>query len=717
MKQVFVKSGKAVVEEVPVPLPAPGMALVRVVASLISSGTESGFFSEGGALGYLLKKASDPRNVEKVKRKLATVGFKGTLDIVRNKVLEPQAPGYSSAGVIIELGPDTPFFHVGDRVACSGVGYACHAEYNAVPHPLLTPIPDPLSFEEAAFVSLGAIALQGVRRAQPTLGETFVVIGLGLIGQLVVQILRAGGCHVIGCDVVPSRRELAKELGADVVGMPDQLEGIVQEETAGYGADGVLICAASKESGITNHALRLCRSRGRVVIIGAVGMHLERESMYANELDFLMSCSYGPGRYNPLYEERGLDYPIGYVRWTQGRNMSEFLRMASEKKVCLTPLITVREPVERAESAYDMVLRGGQTIAAILQYGAATQSLEQQRMVRRLNLSDMPKTKADISIAIIGAGAIATGHHLPNLKRIPGCSVRAIATRSGIKAKQLAKQHGTAYCTTDYREVLADDGVDAVVIATRHHIHKEIALAAIEAGKHVFVEKPLALTADECEEICTAAMQRGVLLTVGFNRRFAPLAIEAKQLLKQAAGSVTLLYRCNAGTLPANHWVFDPIEGGGRIRGEAVHFFDFARWLLEDDPVDIQAVTLRSEIQAYENDSVSVLLRFRNGSQATIVYCGMGSSAMPKERIEIFRGGISLLIDDFKTLSIYDRKCKTVSHRYVNKGLYELMAHFVAALQGKEVLSVTGEDGRWATFIAEEALRKAEGAAKPLVER
>lgn len=706
MKQVLVKGGSVTVEEVPAPVAEPGAALVRVAASLISSGTESGLLSEGGTAGYVLKKARDPLNIEKVKRKLATVGFKGTLDLVRNKLLEFQVPGYSSAGVIVEVGPGVPFFRIGDRVACSGVGHACHAEYNVVPHQLLTPIPGEVGFDEAAFVSLGAIAVQGVRRAQPAFGETFIVSGLGLVGQLAAQVLRAAGCHVIGCDPVASKRDVAVTLGAEVVCDPDTLELTVRDHTAGYGADGVIICAASRGSAVTNQALDLCRQKGRVVVVGAVGMHLERDALYANELDFMLSCSYGPGRYNHLYEERGLDYPIGYVRWTQGRNMAEFLRMVDSGRVRVKPLISVAEPVERAGDAYAAVTSGGETIAALLRYGDETAAPVSAVPQRVFVLRGKPKSAGETGVAVIGAGAIATAHHLPNLARIPGCRLVAVANRSGQKSRQWGTRFGAAYCTTDYRDLLNDDQIDAVIIATRHHLHKEMALAAIAAGKHVFVEKPLALTVADCDEICEAAARQGVLLTVGFNRRFAPLAVAMKAALGRASsGPATLLYRCNAGMLPKDHWALDPVQGGGRIRGEAVHFFDFARWMLDDDPVSIRAQRMDTDQPVLENDSMSVLLRFSRGSIATILYSGAGSSAMDKERIEIFSGGASLALDDFRSLACYGVPGGNQTTRHVNKGLGELLAHFIAAVKGREDLSVTGQDGRWATCIAEEAIK------------
>lgn len=685
------------------------MALVRVACSLISSGTESGFVSDGGTAGYVLKKVRDPLNIEKFKRKLATVGIKGTLDVVRNKLFEFQAPGYSSAGIIVELGPDVPHFRVGDRVACAGVGYACHAEYNAVPHQLLTPMPENIGYDEAAFVSLGAIAMQGVRRAMPTLGECFVVVGLGLVGQLTVQLLRAAGCHTIACDPVAAKRQLAESLGAEVSCAPDMLSRSVIEHTAGYGADGVIVCAASKDSAVTNQALELCRRKGRVVVVGAVGMRLEREAMYAGELDFMLSCSYGPGRYDRIYEERGYDYPIEYVRWTQGRNMAEFLRMAAAGHVRVAPLISIAEPVDRADAAYTAVLGGQEAIAALIRYGDPDSERDVTPPKRVFALRGAVKKETETGVAVIGAGGIATGFHLPNLGRIPGCRLVAVVDRGGQQAKHWGERFGAAYCATDYHEVLADAAVDAVIIATRHNLHKQMALDAVAAGKHVFVEKPLALATSDCDEICAAVEAAGVLLTVGFNRRFAPLGLRAKAAVSALEAPKAMLYRCNADMLPKDHWALDPVEGGGRILGEAVHFFDFARWFFDSDPVSIRAERMDVADAAFENDTLGVVMRFKDGSIATIFYTGAGSSAVGKERIEVFGGGGALVLDDFQSLTFHNLQGVDERSRRMDKGLYGLLAHFMCAVQGKESLRVTAWDGRWATYIAEEALRQSLG--------
>lgn len=715
MKQVLVKGGNVRIEEVPPPGVGPGMVLVRVGHSLISSGTESGFVSEGGTAGYLVKKARDPLNVEKVKRKLATVGIKGTIDVVRNKLFEFQAPGYSTAGVVAALGEGVPGLRVGDRVACAGAGYASHAEYNAVPHQLATPVPDGVPLREAAFVTLGAIAMQGVRRAAPTLGETVIVVGLGLLGQLAAQMLRAAGCHVIGCDPIASKRELAQELGADAVCAPGELAQTVAEWTAGYGADAVVICAASKGSDVTNQALDLCRQKGRVSVIGAVGMQLQRDPLYLKELDFLISCSYGPGRYQPGYEEKGLDYPIGYVRWTEGRNMAEFLRMLADGKVRVAPLITAEKPVGEAQAAYDAVLRESASIAALITYADVEQETpappENRLAVRARN------APADsIGVAVIGAGSFAKAFHLPNLGRIPGCHLEAVADRAGGVAKQAADKYGAHYCGTDYHAVLADDNVNAVIVATRHHLHREIAMAAAEAGKHVFVEKPLALTVEDCEAIREAAENAGVLLTVDFNRRFAPFSQAAKAALRGAPGPKMMLYRCNAGAIPRAHWAVDPVEGGGRVVGEAVHFYDLCCWLLDADPVAVMADRIDSADEGGETiaeDNLSTLLRFSDGSLATVVYSCLGHNPLPKERIEVFAGGGAVVIDDFTSVQFAGLPGQSVKKARQDKGQYGQLENFIQAIRGEAELSITAAHGVRATRIARQALASARGGETP----
>jgi len=714
VKQVLVRGGKVQVEEVPPPTVGPGQALVRVSHSLISSGTESGFVSERGTASFVLKKARNPLNVEKVKRKIASVGVRGTIDVVKSKLFEFQAPGYSTAGTVVECGPGLTGFRTGDRVACAGVGYASHAEYNVVPQQLLTPIPDGVSFAEAAYVALGAIAMQGVRQAQPTFGETFVVMGLGLVGQLAMQILRAAGCRAICSDPIAKKRNLAKKLGADEVCAPSRLGRMVHELTGGYGADGVIICAASKGSAVTQSALDLCRPKGRVIVVGAVGMQLVREPMYMKEIDFRLSCSYGPGRYNAGYEERGLDYPIGYVRWTEGRNMSEFLRMLAEDKVQVEPLMSVTKPIDNAGDAYSAILEKSSTaISALIDYGADAE--EPAKPAERALMLKAAEPKAGrVGVAVIGAGGFASAFHLPNLAKMPEAQLEAVVDVVGQKAKGAAEKHGARYCTTDYREVLEDDQVDAVVVATRHNLHPEIAIAAAKAGKHVFTEKPLAITVEACEQVLKAVEKAGVLLSVGFNRRFSIFSQKAKPLIDAWAGPKMVVYRCNAGSVPPDHWTIDPTIGGGRIVGEGVHFFDLCCWFVDQDPVDVRAdrMTLADE-EGIPSNNLSTILRFPDGSVATVIYCTLGHPAVQKEQIEIYGDGAVICIDNFCSIRFAGVGAKDQRQGSEHKGQYELLENWIKAIRGETELSVTVQHGLRATWIAQEALRRSGGLCEP----
>ena len=741
MKQVVIKAGKVSVDEVPVPTIEPGMVLVRVHRSAISSGTESAMVSGGGALSLAMKHLKNPLSVDKLKRKFATVGIKATADLVRAKLSDPGTPGYSSAGEVVEVGAAVPGFKVGDRVACAGVGYACHAEYNLVPHQLVTPIPDGLDYDNAAFVAIGAIAMQGVRRAEPMLGETVVVMGLGLVGQITAGLLHFNGCHVIGYDPVRGGRGPNHDMGF-FTDSTELLAAYTRESTEDYGADAVIICAGTPSSAVVNTAFDLCRQKGRVVVVGAVGMDLNREAMYRKELDLRISCSYGPGRYSGEYEEKGFDYPIGYVRWTEGRNMAEYLRLMNLRgddgprpflhPLRLTPTVF---PVDDAENAYNEIAEG-RTFAAVLRYGeegendsadasaALASELKRKSYLRSANRESVSQAKKEVVLALIGAGAFATGVQLPILARMPGVRIAAVATRNGVKAKAVADRCNAAACTTDYRQVLDDPSVDAVLISTRHNMHAQIALDAIAAGKHVLVEKPMALTVDDCQRICDAAKEAQVLVSVGFNRPLSPLGSKMIQGFSHPSNTPSqsnpsqysaipkiILYRCNAGPLSPDHWTLDPEVGGGRILGEAVHFFDFVRHLVvpagATDEVgferQVRLVSVYAESGSREEE-LTTLLRFSDGSVATILYTVAGSPNYGKERIEVFSGGGVAVLDDFVSLEIKDAPGAGFSKARQDKGHAALLENFIHAVQGKGMLSVTAQDGLEATRIAAAAL-------------
>jgi len=712
--------------------------------------------SGGGALSLAVKHLKNPLSVEKLKRKFATVGIKATADLVRAKLSDPGTPGYSSAGRIVEVGQGVPGFKVGDRVACAGMGYAVHAAYNLVPHQLVTPIPDGLDYENAAFVAIGAIAMQGVRRAEPMLGETIVVMGLGLVGQITAGLLRLNGCHVIGYDPLRGRLAPFRDMGY-FTDSGEQLVRLARVTTGGYGVDAVIICAGTPSSEVVNSAFELCRQKGRVVVVGAVGMDLNRDAMYKKELDLRISCSYGPGRYAGEYEEKGFDYPIGYVRWTEGRNMAEYLRLMNvlgdvEQSFFMHPLRMrpMVYPVEQAEIAYQD-LAAGRTVAAVLRHDQDSETESSDGMqaplaeVKELRYLRTAKSKSvaggarTVGVALIGAGNFATGIQLPILARMRGVRIAAIATRNGVKARSLADRYKAAACTTDYHQVLEDPAVDAVLVSTRHNLHAQIALDAIAAGKHVMVEKPMALTLEDCLRICDAARQAQVLVSVGFNRRLSPLGARLIQAFSKAVSPVgtfgasqrspipkTVLYRCNAGPLPPDHWTLDPEVGGGRILGEAVHFFDFVRHLVLSDRTDETAgdakggrlVSVSAE-SGGQPDELTSLLRFSDGSIATVLYTAAGSPHCGKERIEVFSGGSVAVLDDFLRLELKDAPGAGQWKDRQDKGhaallenfIQAVQGNFIQAVQGKGVLQVTAEDGLEATRIALAAMESARSGA------
>ncbi len=706
MKQVFFDGkGKLLIQEVPAPaVPAEGV-LVRVYASLISSGTETMQASGGGSL--IRKALENPELIARAVQLALREGIRFTAEAVQGISEQWFPAGYSAAGVVVGAGALAADLQPGDRVACSGAGFANHAEYDAVPGNLLARIPNGLTYQQAAFATLGAIALQGVRRAEPTLGETVVVVGLGLIGQLTAQILDAAGCQVIGSDPIAGRRELAARLAGAHTLDPTVGDAAAQVRalTGGHGADRVILCASTHSSSPTNEAFRMCRERGRVVMVGAMGMDLERTDFYNRELDFVMSRSAGPGRYDRRYEEQGVDYPLGYVRWTEQRNLGAFLRLIADGKIDVESLITAEYPVEQADRAYDAVRQGA--LAVLLTYG---QESDAPRLPRHFVLRGAVQKRGQIGVALVGAGSFARSVHLPNLKA--SSYFRTVAVVSGgASAVQAARKAGAPLAATDLTAALADPGVEAVLIATRHDLHAAQAIAAAQAGKHVFVEKPMALRVEDCETMIGAAAESGVLLTVGFNRRLAPTA----RALKLALGGVTtrkkvVIYRINAGAIPAEHWLNDPREGGGRLLGEGVHFIDFICGILDSDPVAVSAQGNP------DGQDFTINLRFPDGSLGMIVYTAQGSPDTGKERIEVFAGGGTAVLDDFRSLSLTGMAGESVRGRQ-DKGHRALLDQFGAAIRGEQELTVTGRDGLRATRLAlaaMESIRSGQGFWLPI---
>ena len=646
VKQILqnLKTGAVTVTDVPAPVVRPGFVMVRTAASLISAGTER-MTVETGQKSLMGRAFEQPALVKQVIQKARTEGVLNTIDAVRTKLESFIALGYSAAGTVLEVGAGVTEFRQGDRVACAGVGYASHAEVLAVPKNLCVRLPAPVSFDAAAFSTLGAIALQGVRLVEPTLGESVVVIGLGLIGQLAVQLLKANGCRVFGIDLDEKKIELARQFGADLGCVPDDdTKSRVMEWSRGRGADAVLITAASSSNQPVDLAGEISRPKGRVVVVGAVGLNIPRKSYYDRELTFRISMSYGPGRYDPEYEERGHDYPVGYVRWTEGRNIEAFLDLLADGRVNVEPLITHRFKLAESERAYDLITGDESYLGVVLQYDTE-RALEQRIPLHTKALAP----SAAVRVGLIGAGGYAKAMLLPNFKAA-GAEFQSIATASGVTARAVGEQNGFRFCASSAEEVIDDDQTNLIVIATRHNLHANLAQRALERGRHVFVEKPLALNDEELAGVITAAEQSQGHLMVGFNRRFSPLGLKARELFADRVTPLSINYRVNAGRVPRGHWAADPKEGGGRIIGEVCHFIDFIHFITGSLTTRVYAEAISSSNQDINNeDSVFITLRLADGSNGSIAYLAEGDRALPKERIEIFGGGKSFVIDDFRT--------------------------------------------------------------------
>ena len=664
------RSGAMRLVDVPVPQASRGRNLVATRVSLISAGTEKQIIDL--AKSSLAGKArARPDLVRKTIAKARQEGLVNTARKVFAKLDTPIPLGYSLAGMIVESGPEAGQYPTGSRVACAGAGLANHADYNVVPKNLTVPIPDGVSDEDAAFVTLGAIALQGVRVTQPTLGERVVVMGLGLIGQLTVQLLKANGCRVIGYDPNPAKVALARELGADVA-TSDDILAATMAATGGAGADAVVVTASAKSSTPTNTAAELSRMKGRVVIVGMVGMQLDRDLFYKRELDLRLSMSYGPGRYDPAYEEEGHDYPLPFVRWTEQRNMAAFLELVAEGRVTPAKLVTHRFPIDRAEDAYAMLDTDEPYLAILLTYPDEPVAIE-----RSVALPGKSGTARGTGIAFVGLGNYARSVLLPAVKAAGGADLRAVVNATGLSARNAAEKFGFASAATDLSAVLTDDSVGTVFVATRHDTHADIAEQVLAAGRNVFVEKPLALTHADLARVLTAAATAPGVLTVGFNRRFAPMTVAAAQAGVKAGGPLLMTYRVNAGFIPAESWVHGP-EGGGRIAGEACHFVDTLSALCGADPVSVTTVgTLDTP------DAAQAIIRFADGSTGHILYTSLGDPTVPKERIELFGRGLVATIDDFRTLSITSGGRTTVTKsRNQDKGQNALVAAFLRAAEG-----------------------------------
>jgi predicted dehydrogenase len=682
MKQVLqsLRDGTVELADVPEPRVTRGHLLVRTSSSLVSSGTER-MLLEFGRANWLQKARQQPDKVRMVLEKVRTDGLATTVEAVRSKLDEPIAPGYCNVGTVLAVGDGVSGFAIGDRVVSNG----SHAEVVRVPANLCVQVPAGVSDDSAVFTVLAAIGLQGIRLANPTLGECVVVTGLGLIGLLTVRMLRAQGCRVMGMDVDPARLALAREFGAEVVVDASSAADVVAQALAfsrGRGVDAVIIAASTSSNEPVRQAARMCRQRGRIVLVGVAGLDLARADFYEKELSFQVSCSYGPGRYDPSYEEGGHDYPIGFVRWTEQRNFEAVLDLMAAGVLEAAPLVSHRFEQARAAEAYSLLAGDTPSLGILLDY-PRTRPGEATRSGRSVGLGAGPAVAGLATVAFLGAGNHAGRVLIPAFKAA-GATLHTVVSSGGVSATHHGRRHGFSRVATDARIVWDDQAIDTVVIATRHHDHADQVLRSLETGKHVFVEKPLCLTLEELSAIeaaATAAPQ--VRLMVGFNRRFAPQVVLAKQLLHGIELPKSFVMTVNAGAIPADHWTQDPLVGGGRIVGEGCHFIDLLRHLAGAPITGQHAVALgRHSGQAINSDKAVLTLEFADGSVGTIHYLANGHRGFPKERLEVFCGGRILQLDNFRTLRGWGWKGFSRDRRWrQDKGQFACAEAFIRSIR------------------------------------
>jgi predicted dehydrogenase/threonine dehydrogenase-like Zn-dependent dehydrogenase len=718
MRQILqsLKTGQITLGDVPCPKTVGGHLLIRSCQSLISAGTER-MLLEFGKANLLNKARQQPEKVLMVLDKIKTDGLMPTIASVKNKLDQPLTLGYCNVGVVVEMGPRVSAYRIGDRVASNGK----HAEIVTVPENLCAKIPDEVSDESAAFTVIGAIALQGIRLAQPTLGEAFVVTGLGLVGLMAVQLLRSHGCRVLGIDLDGQRLELARRFGAETVDLSRGEDPVAASRTfsRGRGVDGVLITASTSSNEPVHQAAQMCRKRGRIVLVGVVGLELSRADFYEKELSFQVSCSYGPGRYDANYEERGQDYPIGFVRWTEQRNFEAVLDLLADRRLDAASLITHRIPLDQAEQAYQLLTDDKLALGIIIDYAASNHQTDDLLRTQTVTFAT-PKLQPTIStpiVAFIGAGNYATQVLIPAFKKT-GVRLHSIASTSGISSVHAGRAYGFQEASTDTGHIISNPDIDAIVIATRHDSHAQFVCEALNARKHVFVEKPLALNRQQLAEIETSytsvrSQDWTPILMVGFNRRFAPQVQKIRTLLAAVREPKALIMTVNAGAVAPDHWTQDPAVGGGRIIGEACHFVDLLKFLIDASITSVQATMLgKRQSHITEDDRVTFTLEFADGSVGTVHYLANGHRSFPKERLEVFCGGRILQLDNFRQLRGYGwPRFKRLNLWQQDKGNQACAAAFVEAIrQGKpspipfhELLATT-----LTTFAVMEALKSNE---------
>lgn len=640
MKQIIqnLKTGQTILEEVPRPEVKKGHLLIKTHCSLVSLGTEK-MLVEFGKSNLIAKARQQPEKVKQVLDKIQSDGLMPTLEAVFNKLEEPLPLGYCNAGEVIAVGDGVSDFKIGDRVASNGP----HAEIVSVPKNLVAKIPDNVSYEEASFTVISSIGLQGIRLVNPTLGETIVVSGLGLIGLLTCQLLLANGCHVIGFDFDQGKVDLAKSFGVEAFNLQsaDPIKTVLAQ-TSDIGADGVIITASTKSNELISQCAKFSRKKGRIVLVGVIGLELNRSDFFEKELSFQVSCSYGPGRYDDDYERKGIDYPLSYVRWTENRNFQTILEAISRGRLQVKSLITEKVELDDYNKIYGNMGIAG-SIASIITYK------ENPSLDTAVKLSSKNSSSSKGKISVIGTGNFTKMTMMPALKKI-GADVRYMVSAGGVSGTYLAKKYDAAYSSTNFEDVLNDQETNALMITTRHNLHTEMVVKGLNAKKHVFVEKPLVLFEDELQQVLDAYKNAGTSLTVGFNRRFSPFITKAKQLIGNSQDPINVTITANAGFIPANHWIHDRTVGGGRLIGEGCHFIDLISFICGSEIVEVVTSALTTS-PSETTDNVSILLKYKNGSQGVVNYFSNGHKAYSKERIEIFSQGRTLIIDNFRKMN------------------------------------------------------------------
>ncbi|MAD13176.1 MAG: oxidoreductase [Flavobacteriaceae bacterium] len=683
MKQILINQGIIEVKKVPAPSVEKGKILVKVVNSCISSGTELSMI-KGSGIPLWKRAINDPKKAIEFAKKTIKDGISESKSTIQNVLQSDMPIGYSNSGYVIAVGDGISNVKIGDRVACAGAQCAFHAEIVSVPMNLFVKIPKNVSFADASTVALGAIALQGVRRVEPTLGEFIVVVGLGILGQLTVQLLKANGCTVAGIDPNTERLEISLSTGLDFA-VKDDVVSNLQKLTNGQGVDAVIITAATSSESVLKQAFQMCRKKARVILVGSVPINIDRNDIYVKELDFKISSSYGPGRYDEEFEEKGLKYPIGHVRWTETRNMDAYLNLIEKDKLNLELIKSPVFPIEEAICAYDSLNQLSPPLLTLIEY--SDNVLEKPETVYYSNHNSKIKIKdGKLRIALIGAGNYAKNIHLPNLKNCSDkAQLYAVCSRTGYNANEVAKLFNANYSTTSIDEILSDKNIDAVIITTRHNQHANLALQSLKSGKHVLVEKPLALTQDEIEEIKQFYNEtpHGPVLLTGFNRRFSSHLLNLKELLSNRTNPIIINYQMNAGYIPNDSWIHGT-EGGGRNKGEACHIYDLFTFLTDAKVIKTTVNSLNPTNKFYKkDDNFIATFSFDDGSIANLLYTSLGHKYFSKEKMDVFFDGKVVSLDDYRKSVLISEKTNSINTKKIDKGQPELLSNFIEAALGQ----------------------------------